>query len=231
MNPLETSLRRSKLHPMTFVGGILLAAGVFISMGLTQLKVEYTPPEAPAPLLQFHLPPPPPPPPAKIPPKKTAVSINFNLPATSGPADVPLGFLDIDFGLSPKKLTQATVSVSETIDNYQTEGVEDLTVYDYADVTEKPEATYNPPLDIPGKLIGNTTKPVTFTYLCRVDTSGRATDIHIIETNYPEAVPFLIKYVQGIRFAPAKKDGKKVNCLVQRKTTYTPASNKSPFDV
>lgn len=231
MNPLDRSLRKSKRDPLALAGGAVLACGVFVSMSLTQLKIDYTPPSPPEPIQEFHLPPPPPPPPAKTPPKQTNVSINFNLPATSGPADVPIGFLDIDFGLSPKKLTETNVSVDETIENFQTEGVEDLAIYDYAEVTVKPRATYNPPLEIPGKLIGNTTKPVSFAYLCRVDTRGRASDIHIIDTDYPEAIPLLIEYVSSIRFRPAEKDGKKVNCLVRRKTTYIPSTSKSPFSL
>lgn len=231
MNALEKQLRRSKRNPLTFVGGALLAVIVFVSMGVTQLGLDFTPPEEPEPLTEFHLPPPPPPPPAKVPPKKTQVSINFNLPATSGPADVPLGFLDVDFGLSPKKLTQNSVDVSETIENFQTDGLEDLTVYDYKDVTEKPSVSYRPGLSIPGKLIGNTTKRVPFTYICRIDLRGRATDIHIIDTPYPAAIPLIMEFVRAHRFKVAKKDGKPVQCIVRRKGTYVPSSSKSPFSI
>lgn len=231
MNPLQDQLRRSKLNPITFLGGLVLAGLVFLSMGLTQLGIDFTPPEQPEPLLEFHLPPPPPPPPAKVPPKKTKVSINFNLPATSGPADVPLGFLDVDFGLTPEKLTQNSVDVADTIDSFQTDGLDDLSVYDYKDVTEKPSVTYQPNLSIPGKLIGNTTKPVPFTYICRVDLRGRATDIHIIDTPYPDAIPILVDFVQSMRFNVAKKDGKPVQCIVRRRGTYVPSSNRSPFSI
>lgn len=231
MNPLDKKLRRSKLNPLSFLGGIVLAATVFLSMGLTQLGIDFTPPEEPEPLTEFHLPPPPPPPPAKVPPKNTKVSINFNLPTTNGPADVPLGFLDVDFGLTPKKLTQNSVNVEQTIDSFKTDGIEDLAVYDYKDVTEKPSLTYQPGLSIPGKLIGNTRKPVPFTYICRVNLQGRATDIHIIDTPYPEAIPLIREFVQSCRFKIAKKDGKPVQCIVRRKGTYIPSSSKSPFSI
>ncbi|EDY84305.1 hypothetical protein VDG1235_3936 [Verrucomicrobiia bacterium DG1235] len=231
MASLEQQLRRKKLSPVTFLGGIALAAIVFLSMGLTQLGIDFTPPEEPAPLLEFHLPPPPPPPPAKAAPKKTKVSINFDLPATSGPADVPLGFLDIDFGLTPEKITKSTVNVDDTIESFQTDGLDDLTVYDFVDVSEKPTTKYNPPLNIPPALINNTRDPVVFTYLCRIDTSGNATDIHIIDTDFPDAIPVLVRYVQNIRFTVAKIDGKPVNCIVRRKTTYYPSSTKSPFSI
>ncbi|MBK1875724.1 hypothetical protein [Pelagicoccus mobilis] len=231
MNVLEKRLRKSKRNPLALLGGWVLAGSVFLSMGLTQLGIDFTPPEEPEPLTEFHLPPPPPPPPAKVPPKKTNVSINFNLPATSGPADVPLGFLDVDFGLTPKKLTENSVNVEDTIDSFKTDGLKDLAVYDYKDVTEKPTVTYQAGLKIPGKLIGNTTKAVPFTYLCRIDLQGRAKDIHIIDTPYPEAIPLMIEYVQNCRFKPAKKDGKPVQCIVRRKGTYRPSSSNSPFTI
>lgn len=231
MNILDRKLRRSTRSPLTFVGGAFLAALVYLSMGLTQLGIEFTPPEESEPLSEFYLPPPPPPPPAKTPPKKESVSINFNLPTTSGPADVPLGFLDVDFGLSPQKLTKSNVTVDDTIDSFETDGLKDLEVYDYADVTEKPSNTYMPPLKIPGRLIGNTKKPVPFTYICRIDLKGRATDIHIIDTPYPEAIPVILDFVRGCRFKVAKKDGKPVQCIVRRKGTYIPSSSKSPFSI
>lgn len=231
MNILDKRLRRSKSNPLSLLGGLLLAGIVFLSMGLTQLGIDFTPPEQPEPLTEFHLPPPPPPPPAKVPPKKTKVSINFNLPATSGPADVPLGFLDVDFGLTPEKLTENNVNVDDTIDSFKTDGLKDLAVYDYQDVTEKPEPIYRPSLSIPSKLIGNTTKPVPFTYVCRIDLRGRPMDIHIIDTPYPEAIPLMIEWVKGNRFRPAKKDGKPVQCIVRRKGTYVPSSNNSPFSI
>ncbi|MDQ8186342.1 hypothetical protein [Pelagicoccus sp. SDUM812002] len=229
MNVLEKRLRSSKRSPLTFLGGILLAVVVFLSMGVTQLGIDFTPPEEPEPITEFHLPPPPPPPPAKVPPKKTQVSINFNLPATSGPADVPLGFLDVDFGLTPKKLTQNSVNVADTIEKFETDGIDDLAVYDYKDVTEKPSIRYRPGLTIPGKLIADTKKPVPFTYICRIDLNGRAHDIHIIDTPYPAAIPLIVEFVRGHRFKVAKKDGKPVQCIVRRKGTYIPSSNKSPF--
>lgn len=230
MNPLEKNLRSSKLHPLTFIGGITLAVAVFISMGLTQLKIEYTPPEPPEPLQEFHLPPPPPPPPAKTPPKKTNVSINFNLPATTGPADVPLGFLDIDFGLSPKKLTQTTVSVEDTLDDFETEGVDDLTVYDYEDVTEKPDLIYKPGLSIPKKLIGGTKKPIELIYLVTVDPRGRPISVHFLYCDYPAAIPTLTDWVMQHRYKPAKKDNKKVTTVIRVKFTYR-AGDDNPFSV
>ncbi|MDQ8202300.1 hypothetical protein [Pelagicoccus sp. SDUM812003] len=231
MTPLEKQLRGSKLHPVTFFGGILVSAAVFVSMGMTQLKIDY--PE-PAPIFEVqdvYLPPPPPPPPAKTPPKRTSASINFNVPSTSESGELPLGFLEIDFGLSPKKLTENSLSVAETIENYETESMEELTVFDFADVTEKPKVYYTPPLQIPPHLIGNTDSRVTFTYLCRVDTKGRPHDIHILDTDYPEAVPTLVEWVKRMRFKPAVKDGEKVNCIVRRKTTYISRSNSSPFSI
>lgn len=231
MNPLERTLRKNKQSPLTFLGGLLLAVAVFLSMGLTQLGIDLTPPEKPEPLAEFHLPPPPPPPPTKVSPKKTNVSINFNLPATAGPADVPLGFLDVDFGLSPKKLVKGTVTVDDTIDSFQTDGLEDLAVYDYKDVTEKPSNKYLAPLNIPPKYIGNTRKPFSFTYICRINLKGRATDIHVIDLPYPEAIPIIKEFVRNCRFKVAKKDGKPVQCIVRRKGTYYPSTTASPFSL
>ncbi len=231
MNSLEKRLRKSKLHPLSFLGGVVFAVSVFLAMGLTQMNIEFTPPEEPEPISEFHLPPPPPPPPAKVPPKKTQTSISFNLPATSGPADVPLGFLSVDFGLSPKKLTPNSFDVDESIENFETDGIEDLAVYDYKDVTEKPSVTYRPILSIPNELIGNTRKPVPFTYICRINLKGKATDIHIIDTPYPAAIPLLIEFVQKSRFKVAKRNGKPVQCIVRRKGTYIPSTTKSRFSV
>lgn len=231
MNPLQEQLRRSKLNPITFLGGFALACIVFLSMGLTQLGIDFTPPEQPEPLLEFHLPPPPPPPPAKVPPKKAKASINFNLPATSEPTDVPLGFLDVDFGLTPEKLTQSNVSVEDTIDSFKTDGLDDLSVYDYNDVTEKPTVTYQPSFSIPANLIDYSSKPVPFTYICRIDLNGRATDIHIIDTPYPDAIPIFLDFVKNLRFKVAKKDGKPVQCIVRRRGSYIPSSSKDPFSL
>lgn len=231
MNSLEKRLRRSKRNPLALIGGLALAGMVFLSMGLTQLGIDFAPPEEPEPLTEFHLPPPPPPPPAKTPPKQNNVSINFDLPATSGLADVPLGFLEVDFGLTPKKLTDASLNIDDTIESFKTDGLKDLAVYDYADVSEKPESIYKPELRIPSKLIGKTTSPFPFTYLCRIDLEGRPHDIHIIDTPYPDAIPLLKAWVKGIRFSPAKKDGRPVQCIVRRRGTYVPASSFSPLSL
>lgn len=229
MNILEGKLKQTKQGPVAFMGGLALALGVFISMGLTQLGIDFTPPEEAEPLAMFHLPPPPPPPPVETPPKKASVPISFDLPATTGPAELPLGLLKVDFGLTPQKLTKNNVSIDDTIDNFQTDGLKDLEVYDYNDVTEKPTNSYMPPLQIPGRLIEHTNKRVPFTYICRIGLDGRATDIHIIDTPYPKAVPAIMRFVKNCRFTVAKKDGKPVQCIVKRRGTYIPASSKNPF--
>ena len=231
MKALDQQIRNSRRNPLIALGGGILAVFVFVAMALTQLGLEFVPPEESPPLTEFHLPPPPPPPPAKVPPKKKAVSINFDVPVTAGAADVPIGFLDIDFGLSPKKLTDNSIDVNDTVASFETDGLEDLNVYDYNDVTEKPRVTYNPPLNIPPNLIGRSRKPVSFTYICRVNTDGRATNIHIIDTEYPDAIPVLVEYVKRIRFKVAKKDGRPVSCIVRRKTTFIPSSASSPFSI
>lgn len=231
MDALEKQMRRSKLSPLTFAGGLLLAGVVFVSMGLTQLNMTFVQSETSQPIQDFHLPPPPPPPPTQTPPKQTPVPMSFDIPVTEGEGDVPLGFLDVDFGLTPQKLTQTNIQIPDTIENFQTDGLEDLTVYDYQDVTEKPTTKFHPPLNIPGKAIANTRKPVPFTYICRVNTKGRATDIHIIDTPYPEAIPYILEFVESIRFNVAKKDGRPVNCIIRRKGTYYPASSRSRFSI
>ena len=148
-----------------------------------------------------------------------------------GAGDVPIGFLDVDFGLKPKQLTQTQVDKIDTLDSYQTDGLEDLTVYDYSEVSVKPERRYKPPLNLPSRAIGHSSKPVTFIVLYRVTPKGRATDIHIIDCPYPEAIPYVKDYISSMRMKPAEKDGKRVSCLVRYKFTYIPSSNKSPFSI
>lgn len=213
------------------MGGAVIACLIFVSMGMTQLNIEFEKPEEVQPIQDFYIPPPPPPPPAKTPPKKAISSMSFSIPVSEGEGDFPIGFLDVDFGLTPKKLTEASFNAPDSIDDYETDGLEDLTVYDYKDVTEKPSTKYQPALSIPGRYIGNTRKPVPFTYICRVNTKGRATDIHIVDTPYPEAIPYMIEFVKGIRFNVAKKDGKPVNCIVRRKGNYHPSGSGSPFSI
>lgn len=200
-------------------------------MGVTQLNIEFTQPEQPQPLQDFYIPPPPPPPPAKTPPKKSPTPMSFSIPVSEGDGDFPIGFLDVEFGLTPQKLTEASFNTPDSISDYETDGLEDLTVYDYSEVTVKPSTRYHPTLKIPPKVIGHTRKPVPFTYICRVNTKGRATDIHIIDTPYPEAIPYMLEFVKGIRFNVAKKDGKPVSCLVRRRGNYHPAGSGSPFSL
>ncbi len=231
MSALDQQLRRCRWNPAALAGSAIVACAVFVFMGLSQLDISYVRPEPDPPLLEFHLPPPPPPPKQETPPRETKVSINFNLPATSGPADVPLGFLQVDFGLTPKQLTESSINVADTISSFQTDGLEDLTVYDYKDVTEKPVRTYRPPIALPGKLIGNTKRPFEFIAVFRIAKSGRTSDIHIIDCPFPEAVPALTEWLSGFRYKPARKDGQAVDMLIRVRITYNPSSSASPFSL
>ncbi|MEM9158921.1 MAG: hypothetical protein AAGB46_07695 [Verrucomicrobiota bacterium] len=230
MHVLDQRIARNKRNPLTFLGGIALACFVFIVMGLAQLNVDFAPREPDEPISEFHLPPPPPPPVQEVPPKQTTVSINFNLPAVSGPADVPLGFLNVDFGLTPKELTNAQVNVDDTIEDFQTDGLEDLTVYDYKEVTEKPRENYRPPLQLDSRLIERTKEPFSFIIIVRITKNGKASDVHILDCPYPKAVPILKRWVMGMSFRAARKDGKPVDCLMRRRVTYRPSSG-SPFSL
>lgn len=231
MHVLDQRIRKSKRNPGAFLLGLVLACGVFICMGLTQLNIDFTPPDEPEPLLEFHMPPPPPPPKEEVPPKKiTPVSINFNLPAVAGPADVPLGFLDVDFGLTPKELTKTQINIDDSIDDFQTDGLIDLTIYTYKEVTQPAIARYKPPLEIPARLRDGSAKPFSFRALFQVTQTGRVTDVHILECPYPLAIPKLIEYCKNTRYSPAKKDGKKVNMIFQVRITFNP-SGGNPFSI
>lgn len=231
MDHLEQTLNRNKNSLTAFLGGVLVAGAVFVSMGLTQLRIEYTPPEESAPIQEYHLPPPPPPANREEPKKEHKVSISFSLPTTPGPGDIPLGFLNVDFGLKPKQLTQARINAIDTVENYETDGLDELSVYEYKDVTEKPERTFLPALDLSSREIAYTKKPFTFIVICRITKQGRTSNIHIIDCPYPEAVPTLKKWIEGWRFRPAKKDGEPVDVLTRRHVTYNPSTGGSPFSI
>lgn len=225
MPNLEQSLRKSTANLLTLFGGTLLAAMVFASMGLMHFDIERPTIRETAPLNEFHLPPPPPPPKKDPPPKESNVSISFNIPAGSDPSDIPLGFLEVDFGLKPKQLAQARVNVDESLANYKTDGLDTLKIYSQSEVTEKPRRTYQGNLDIPAKysrLYGR--KPITFVVLYTVTAQGKTTNIHVLDCPYPEVVPYIQDYISSWRLKPATKDGKPVNSWVQHKFTYHPSA-------
>lgn len=233
MNPLEKKLRRRKLGPTALIGGAAVSALVFASMGFTQLRIDYTPPPEAAPIQEFYLPPPPPPPPVKKDEaEQERLAISLGIDPDPGPGDVPLGFLQVDFGLKPQQLTQGQFDSLQTVDTYKTDGLEDLSVYDYQDVAEKPRASYTPAsLNFDPRHIGRTNKPFSFVLICRITKQGRTENIHIIDCPYPEAIPTIRRWVENTRYEPAKKDGKPVDCLMRRRITYTPAGGGSPFSL
>ena len=228
MHVLDQRLALSRKSPLALFGGLFLAGLVFTMMALVQLNMRYTPAEPEPALAEFHLPPPPPPPVQKTPPKKTAVSINFNIPSVPGPADVPLGFLNVDFGLNPKELSQTNINVDDTIETYQTDGLKDLTIYDYSDVTEKPRQTYSPLLRLESRQISKTKKPFSFIIIVRITKRGRCSDVHIVDCPYPDAIPTIEEWVRGTTYRPARKNGQPVDCLMRRRITFRPRTG-SPF--
>lgn len=231
MHVIEKRLRNAKLNPLGYIGGAFLIGSLFVTMGLALLDVKYVKQKEPEPLFEFHLPPPPPPPSMEEPPpKKKSVSINFNLPATSEPTAVPIGFLEVGFGLSPKVFTQSDINVDNTINNYQTDGLEEITVYDYRDVSKPPVRTYKPSLNIPGKKIGNTKRPFSVSYIALIDSKGIPVEVYIFDCPYPEVIPDFVAWIKSFRYKPAKKDGREVSCTIRRKVTYRP-STSSPFSL
>lgn len=209
-----------------------MAAAVFVSMGLTQLNIEYIPPEPAEPLTEYHLPPPPPPPESEPPPEEADVSIDFDLPISDGPADIALGFLDVDFGLSSKLLTQGDFNIDRSFAEYQAEGLESVEFYDYRDVTEKPETPRSkPPLNIPGKLIGGGKSAISFSIVCVVTKEGRAVNVAVIDTDYPEANSIVIRWIESMRFKPGRREGEAVNTAATFKFKYNPASAGDPFSL
>lgn len=232
MNPLERKLKRHKLGPGAMAGGVIVAALVFVSMGLTQLQIDYTPPPEPAPIQDYYLPPPPPPPAKKESVEQERLPISMGITPELGPGDVPLGFLQVDFGLKPQQLTQGQFDSLQTVDTYKTDGLEDLSVYDYKDVTEKPSISYKPSKpNFDPRHIERTTKPFTFVLICRITKQGRTENIHIIDCPYPKAIPEIRRWVEATRYEPAKKDGKPVDCMMRRRITYNPAGGGSPFSI
>lgn len=230
MHPLEDRLRRSKRNPIAFLGGSLAAAIVFVAMGLTQLDVEYTPPPEPAPISEFHLPPPPPPPKVEQPKQTPNIAIDFDLPVTSDATSIPLAFLEVDFGLNPKKLVKTDLSVDDTIANYETDGLEDLSVYEMEDVTEPPKKIFQPPISIHSRKLGGSKKPFSFLAIYKIDTKGRVSNVHIIDCPHPAAIPELKEWLEDTRYRPAKKDGKRVNLMISVRITYRTTS-RTPFSL
>lgn len=218
---------------MNLAAGAVLACLVFAAMGMTQLHLRFEPRKEPDRLLDFHLPPPPPPPPqVEKPAEKRVVPLSFDLPVTGEPAVVPLGFLEVDFGLTAKKLTETDFDVESAISSFQQEELEDLSVYDESEVSEKPVRTYTPPLSIPREQMSGNADRFRFGVIARISREGRPTDVHIIDCPHPEAVPVLRAWVLGMQFKPARRDGKAVNCLVHVFITYrTSAGSSSPFSL
>lgn len=230
MQPLAKALQRQRRNPLSLLAAIGIATLVFGSMAVTQLNIKYVTPEPEPELLEFHLPPPPPPTPSEKPPEQTNVSINFDLPVTPGPGDVPLGFLNVDFGLSTKQLTESSLNVSDTIESYKTDELQDLEVYDYKDVTEKPSARFKPPISIPPRLTGG--KNVDFEVIAfyLIDKEGRVSNVHIIDIPYPDAIPMISKWLTQFRYTSPKRNGKEVNMLIRVRFTYR-ASSGNPFSL
>ncbi|MDQ8186335.1 energy transducer TonB [Pelagicoccus sp. SDUM812002] len=222
-------MKRSGSGPTPYLGAIVTVMIVFISMGAMHTNIDIGQRSPTEPISEFHLPPPPPPPAEEPPPEKSNISISFNLPATDGPASIPLGFLKAEFGLKPQELTKTEFDIDESITNYQTDGLDTLKIYSQDEVTDKPKRTYHPKLDIPYRFLrGNKGKTITFIVLYTVTSQGRTENIHVLDCPVPAIIPFVESYIKGWRLKPATKDGKPVNSWVQHKFTYHPPDT-NPF--
>ena len=229
---IDQQIKNCRFRPMNlFIGGAL-ACGVFFLMGLSQLDLKYVEEEPPQPLMDIHLPPPPPPKEVQVVNRtaQSALSINFSLPMSSEPSSIPIGFLDVDFGLNPKILMQIDVSVEDSLDDFRTEEIKGLEIYDAEEVDTKPVRRYTDRLSIPNRYTKENNGVITFTYIARIDKHGVPVDIHFSQCSCPEAIPLLRKWVSLTRFWPARKDGHSVDCIIKQDVTYNPA-NQNPFSI
>ncbi|MDQ8203464.1 hypothetical protein [Pelagicoccus sp. SDUM812003] len=229
MLSLEQDLKHSARGFAPYLGALATAVAVFLSIGVMQSNIRVERQPETEPISEFHLPPPPPPPQKEPPPEQNTVSISFDLPVVDGPSSIPLGFLDVDFGLKPQELTQTEFDIDDSIGNYKTDGLDTLKIYSQNEVTEKPKRTYHKNLDIPARYLrGHRNKPITFMVLYTVTAEGRTANIHVLDCPIPEIVPFIERYIEGWYLEPAKKDGKPVNSWVQHKFTFG-ANTRDPF--
>ncbi len=224
MLSLEQNLKQRKRGLANAFGGATITVALFLCMGLMHFDIKVAEPEEVQPISEFHLPPPPPPPEIEQPPQQNNLSVSLNLPVTQIPTNIPVGYLDVDFGLTPQALAQTNVNVDTTLDNFKTDGLDALKIYSQSEVTEKPKRKYQGELSVPPRirrLVGQ--KPVTVILLYTVTDEGRVTNIHVLDCPFPELVPYFERYVRDWRLKPAMKDGRPVNCWAQHKFIYRAA--------
>lgn len=230
---LENACSRCRRSPLAFLGAAAVSASVFVSMGMMQLNLEYSPPEASAPISQYFLPPPPPPPPppaSEDAPEQPQVQFDMELNFSS--EDVALNFVPVDFGLTAEKLVQAQPEIAFSMDDYDTGGLDMLQVFEQSSLTQKPERRYTPPPRIPSRLKSRLKETLRFEVIYIVTPDGRATNVHVLDCPIPELVPFIREYIGKWRFTPPMRGNQAVQAWARHPIILRPsATGATPFSL
>lgn len=100
-------------------------------------------------------------------------------------------------------------------------------VFDRRDVSSLPEPIHLPNVSLPFRLRRDGAELFV---LYRVTTQGRTENIHILSSTNPDINSYAERYLQRVRFRPARRDGQPVDIWVQHALIYKQGPS-SPFSI